>query len=97
MKGTCGGYNLSPVVFAVAGGNLHGDVEQAAEVWKAGVVSNEDTALGATFRGRARPEQTSAQILSFPAYGKVNKSGPWLLVDSSPVCGAPGASIPASV
>lgn len=60
----------------MAGGNLCGDVEQAAEAWKAGVVSNEDIALGATFCGHAIAEQTSAQILSFPAYGKVNKTSP---------------------
>lgn len=44
------------------GGNLCGDVEQAAEAWKAGV-SNEDAALGVTFCGHIRPEQTS--LLSF--------------------------------
>lgn len=75
-KGTCDGFNLRNAVFAVAGGNLCGDVERAAKAWKAGVVSNEDIALGATFCGHARPEETSAQILSFPAYGKVNKTSP---------------------
>lgn len=73
-KGTCDKFNLRHVVFAVAGGSLCGDVEQAAEAWRAGVVSNEDIALGATFCGHVRSEQTSAQILSFPAYVKVNKT-----------------------
>lgn len=51
-----------------------GDTEQAAEAWRAGVVGNEDVALGASFCGHARPEQTSVQLLSFPAYVKVNRS-----------------------
>lgn len=50
------------------------DVEQAAEAWRAGVFSNESVALGATFCGCARPEQTSAPLMSFPAYVKVNRT-----------------------
>lgn len=52
------------------------DVEQAAEAWRAGVINNEDVALGAIFCAHARPEQTSVQLLSFPAYVKVNRRSP---------------------
>lgn len=51
-----------------------GNVEQAAEDWRIGIVGNEDVALGASFCGHARPEQTSAQLLSFPADVKVNRT-----------------------
>lgn len=64
-KGTCDEFNLRPVVFAAAGGKLCGDVEQVAEAWRAGVVGNEDVALGATFCGHVRSEQTSAWISCF--------------------------------
>lgn len=49
-EGTCNRFNLKHVI-AMTGGCLCGDVEQAAEVWKAGV-NNEDV-LEATFRGHA--------------------------------------------
>lgn len=71
-KGTSGEFNLRYAEFTVAGGM--GNVEQAAEAWRAGIVDNEDVALGASFCGHARPEQTFAQLLSFPAYVKVNRA-----------------------
>lgn len=71
-KGTCGEFNLRYALFTVAGGM--GNVEKAAEAWRAGIVDNKDVALGTSFCGHARPEQTSAQLLSFPAYVKVNRT-----------------------
>ena len=41
-------------------------------LWQEGGVSNEDVALGASFCGWKRPEQTSAELSSFPEYVKVN-------------------------